>query len=385
VILLLAGLLVWVHPVSAPAWGFALWLGLWLRHPADWGWRRRVRVMLGLGGLFLAALSPFALNYLAHRQPGGQVSYAEGMAVIQAIYPERLGDALMNFARLLWSEGLAAGLAGLGLTLFLAKKRDTHLPLVLAWLAGILLVAVGVTGVERAVESALQILPLQTELVRALRYLAPLLLLFCLWPLALWDRGSPGNGASSSPATHPFALSAARFNHWLPRLAGLLLVSGWLVAHPLTNKLPLVAECLQQGALVCSPDRQEDEALFALQQTPRGTAVLAYNHEPEHEAVMMSTRYLAMRPLVFAASDIFLYSHPDVLERWLTINAEIQRIRATRDPDRRLDALLDLACATGAGVIWIDFDVNEAYLATLPVERLYLSQKYAVLRVTELK
>lgn len=382
VVMILAGLMVFLHPVSAPTWGFAIWLGLWLCHPAEWSPRKRLLVMLGLGGLFLLALAPFGLNYLAYQPKGRPENYAEVMNILLTIYPERLGDTLVKFSQLLWSEGLVIGLAGLGLTIYLTHKAGAvkeELPspkrggagrrglplLVLAWMAGLLLIAVGLTAVERAVEAALQILPLQTELIRALRYTIPLLLLFCLWPLTLLAGRTQNQGG-----------------RWLIRLAGILLVTGWLAAHPLTHKLPLVADCLQQGALVCSPNRQVDEVLSVLQQTPRGTAVLAYCQDPAHEALMMSTRYLAMRPLVFTSSDIFFnYTNAERLERWKSINAEFKRIRTLDNADRRLDALLALARSTGAGVIWTDFDVNESYLATLPLERLYLSQQFVVVRV----
>ena len=48
-LMIIGGLLVYVHPISAPAWGFAIWLSLWLLHPKGWNWKRRILVMLGLG------------------------------------------------------------------------------------------------------------------------------------------------------------------------------------------------------------------------------------------------------------------------------------------------------------------------------------------------
>src|SRR3990172_6936905 len=65
-LMIFAGLLVYVHPISAPAWGFAIWLSLWLLHPKEWNWRRRILVMLGLGLVFLIPLIPFAINYFSY-------------------------------------------------------------------------------------------------------------------------------------------------------------------------------------------------------------------------------------------------------------------------------------------------------------------------------
>ena len=56
--------------------------------------------------------------------------------------------------------------------------------MVLLWAAGIFLAAVVLPFGERLVEQALHIPPIDTELVRGMRYFVPLMLLFWLWPLA---------------------------------------------------------------------------------------------------------------------------------------------------------------------------------------------------------
>ena len=58
-VMLGAGILVFVHPVSTPAWGLALWLGFIPFLPIGWSLRKRIGVMLGLALLFLIATSPF--------------------------------------------------------------------------------------------------------------------------------------------------------------------------------------------------------------------------------------------------------------------------------------------------------------------------------------
>ncbi len=66
-LMVFSGLLVYVHPISAPAWGLAIWMGLWLCNPKKWTWKKRILGMLGLGILFLVVMLPFILNYLSYR------------------------------------------------------------------------------------------------------------------------------------------------------------------------------------------------------------------------------------------------------------------------------------------------------------------------------
>ena len=82
-LMLFAGLLVYVHPISAPAWGLAIWLSLWLLQPKGWSWKRRSLVMLGLGFLFLLVLTPYALNYLSYRGRDQSADYNTVMVILQ--------------------------------------------------------------------------------------------------------------------------------------------------------------------------------------------------------------------------------------------------------------------------------------------------------------
>jgi hypothetical protein len=57
-IMVAAGLLIYIHPVSTPAWGLALWLGFLPFLPARWSPTRSSLVMLGLGGVFFLVTLP---------------------------------------------------------------------------------------------------------------------------------------------------------------------------------------------------------------------------------------------------------------------------------------------------------------------------------------
>ena len=81
---------------------------------------------------------------------------------------------------------LPVALAGLVATWLLKKSDRTMLKVVLLWMAGLFTTSVLIPFAEQLIEQHFHILPIETELVRCIRYFVPLLLLFWIWPLAEW-------------------------------------------------------------------------------------------------------------------------------------------------------------------------------------------------------
>ena len=113
-------------PISAPAWGFAIWLSLWLFQPKEWSWKRRILVMLGLGVLFLAVLIPFAINYLSYRGRDQAADYNTVMAVLQAYSPANLLNIPAAFGTFLWNmtRSLLLPVALVGFVLTWLSEKD---------------------------------------------------------------------------------------------------------------------------------------------------------------------------------------------------------------------------------------------------------------------
>ncbi|HEX9028943.1 MAG TPA: hypothetical protein VF823_07205, partial [Anaerolineales bacterium] len=57
------GALVYLHPVSTPAWALAIWLGMWLFIPSGWSWIKRLGFMFVNGLVLMLVAAPFILNY----------------------------------------------------------------------------------------------------------------------------------------------------------------------------------------------------------------------------------------------------------------------------------------------------------------------------------
>ncbi len=187
-LMIIAGLMVFFHSISAPAWGLAIWLGLWLYHPASWKWPRRLGVMAGLGLLFLAALSPFVLIFLSYQSSGATTDYDLVMTIINTFQPKNILNVGAALADFLWAATrsllLPLALIGAAATWRIYRSDRKPVKMVLLWLAGIFITAILVPAAERVVEGYFRIPPIDTELVRGMRYLVPLMLIFWLWPLA---------------------------------------------------------------------------------------------------------------------------------------------------------------------------------------------------------
>ena len=371
-LMVFAGLLVYAHPISAPAWGLAIWLSLWLLQPKAWTWKRRVLVMLGLGLVFLAALTPFTLNYLSYRGRDQGADYTTVMTIIQTYMPANLLDVPAALAAFLWNMTrsllLPLALVGLVVTWLLKKSDRTPVKVVLLWMAGIFLTSIIVPFGERLVEARLQILPLETELVRCIRYFVPLLLLFWLWPLAELTQ---------------------RLEKPKIRLAvmalGVVLFAFWGGTHrPAVGDMLDTLACFTRGQLVCPTERPLDELILTLRaETQPGEGVLFFTEDVAYTSQTLSVRYEALRPMVYTQRDAGTYSYADrsALPAWLETTNQWEALRAMTDSSARFDGLVSLAESLKADYLVIDFPVAPETLSSLSVTVILQNDVYTLFKL----
>lgn len=328
--------------------------------------------MLGLGLLFLLALSPFAINFLGYQARGASPDYDLVMTVINTYLPENLLNipaALGNFISAA-TRSLLLPLALLGgfILLRFGRVEKRLIRMVLLWAAGIFLAAAVVPFVEHQVEAALRIPPIDTELVRAMRYFVPLMLLFWLWPLAeLAPRFS-----------NPQAGRAAL-------LVGILLLGGWTATHtPEGRRMLEATACLARGRLVCGETRDSAGMITALRsQTPDGARIFSFNESENITSNMLSIRYDALRPMVYTVRDagLFIYADRSVFKDWLEITRQVEGIRIMKDPAARLAQLAPLAKSLKADYLVIDFPATPAQIAAFPLELVWQNDTFTLARL----
>ena len=370
--MILAGLMVFLHSVSTPAIGLAIWLGLWAYHPRDWKLAKRLGVMAGLGLLFLLALSPFAINFLSYQTKGASPDYGLVMKVINTYLPENLLNipAALGSFLLAATRSLLLPLALLGgfILLRFGRAERRLVAMVLLWAAGIFLAAVVLPFTEHQLEAALRIAPIDTELARAIRYFVPLMLLFWLWPLAELAPRFMNPQASRSAL-----------------LLGILLLGGWTATHTPEGRRMLEATlCLAHGRLVCGETRDSAGLITTLrEQTPLDARIFSFNESESSTSNMLSIRYDALRPLVYTVRDagLFIYADRTAFKTWIETTQTMDSIRAQQDPTARLEKLVPLAESYHADYLVVDFKVTPDQIAAFPLDLVWQNDTYTLAKL----
>lgn len=386
-LMLLAGLLVYIHPISAPAWGLAIWLGLWALMPRLWTWKRRLLIMLGLGLIFLLALVPFAWNYLSYRSGDTAADYETVMTVLRTYWPKNLLDVPAALADFLWNatRSLLLPLAVPGMVLaiqsFLTARSQssilsddsrpeslTYKKVIFVWLSGLLVVSVLFPFTARLIEARLRLLPIETEFLRGIRYSVPLLLLFWLWPLAEW---------TSRPISPRLRLAVMAL--------GVLLVGFWgMTNRPAVGDMLEAARCLARGRFVCAAPRPLDDLILALRdKTVPGASVLFFTQDPGRTSQTLTVRYLALHPLVYTPRDVGLlgYGNRAALQSWLATTRQVEALRLETDETARLSGIVSLAQSLGADYLALDFVPPAETLEWLPITLVLQNEVYTLLKL----
>jgi hypothetical protein len=275
-----AGLLVYVHPVSAPAWGVAILLGLWFSAPTLSIWQRFKKAFLS-GIVFLLVIAPFAVNYLMtffHSQSENyeqvfkilsyrfMLGYLDLPLALKMFYEQVIASSLVNKGIWLWAG------VGFGLATYLNRKKlaENRLPYILAsWWIGLLLISVVVPVTEHEILKRLHRTPLEFDLIRGLRYSIPLLWIVSFWALSeIHDKLR--ERVSSAPSTSARLLALATV------VLGVGMTVAWGGQKQFITDTDSTFTCWAQGTFTCPEVKGTGRADFldaVRDLTPQGSSI----------------------------------------------------------------------------------------------------------------
>jgi len=348
VLMVLAGVLMYVHPVSTPVWALAVWAGLWFGFERDWSFQRRIGWMCLCGGAFLVVAGPFVFNYLSTYEHGETLDYERVYAILKARYLPGYFDlpqGLRVFCSTLAREPLFfMGIFAVG-AIAIRKKTEAGkavFNLMVVWFCVLLLFSVAFPLAEQAICRKLKLMPPEVDLIRNIRYLV-LFLEIAVFAL-LWPRVFPKS-----------------FFGWL-RLTVFAVCYFAIVVpgfHASNGVLSVLDSAGGRNYFRASARDQfyRDMLSDVAHLTAPGTSILAYG-----EHFPLALRYAALRPVVYTYKDggvLGYANHRDLLE-WDSARGKFQELQKTLGIVARDEQLIMLAFELNAEALVLPFELSLA-------------------------
>ena len=332
-VIALAGFGMYLHPVSAPIWGVAIWLGFLVYLPASWSWAKKIFVLLGTGLIFVIIIIPFAFNFFTYHAPSQTQDHQRVLELIKSCFCPGFLDLSQTLVAFITDPLLVWLFFCLLFSLLYLTRQYQEKRLVgllWAWLMGIILTAVIIPIADQAISRVLQRIPFELDLIRGLRFIVPLSLIATFLALATWR-------ASASGLWH----------RW-PFLVFALIL---LISTQKNTIAPLFRPFKQTGFWQTSP-RQRDlqEALEFLRCQPIANGPVL-SLLPRHQT--LAIRYYSLKPLAYCLKDgpTFAYANHAGLLVWQEISLQLKQFLTTQLPSNKITELL--SWAKSLGVAWV--------------------------------
>ncbi|MBF0610129.1 MAG: hypothetical protein HQL55_03255 [Magnetococcales bacterium] len=341
---MLLGASSFVHQISVPFVGFALWCSLFAFRPPNWRWIPFLGMLTLVGLAFLAGMIPFEIKIIMDSMASGEeaVNYQDAMAAFTFLYGKNVpvylqpwGVIKQTVLAILTTPGLIVtlliGMAGVIANLlgYLGERRFG---------VGMVLLSLGLVFVSGAVPLAERYwmdmhekLPVLKDGPRNLVYLLPIMLV------------------SAFVTIHRLGERYTRPH--LALLVAALLTGAWWSAgihqgqiYPIAN-MGEYTQCLKELHLVCLP-REDNEIDFvkALQQRiPYKGRIFAYGHT-------YRLKVMLHRPMVFSKKDVQLqyYISKKKMVEGFRLLQRIQLVENNPDPFQQIAGVKQIATELGA-------------------------------------
>ena len=361
------GILFYFHALSGIAIGLMIWFGLMFSPLPNISRKKHLLYIVLSGIAFLVFFVPLIDFYFTNvtsislnstsEQP--LIPYDIAYPYFFAIFNDLLNinTVFTGFISQMTSYLLLPlGLIGMIGTLYLASDDDKkRAKFISYWFAAIILISIIIPWIEHFIESKLQILPIQIDSARNLRYTIPIFYIFIFWFIRL-------------VLTKHF--SSKKIFHATVAVIGLLLVCGFAWnANRLAPQYGYVYEnvfineinCLKKGQLFCpTPYEQESRRVikYIRDELPQESVFISVPDYRLSDAI----RYGGLKSVALSNGDvsrtIFLDMQKsmelgEVSKKWnkiLTYDSAIDQ----------LDGFVSLACENNASHILIDSSYQDS-------------------------
>jgi hypothetical protein len=340
--MVVCGLSLYLHPVSAPSIALAIWVAMFLSKPVGTGWATHTSRLFVAGMVFILICLPFLITFASGFPSSASIGDNEASGLAGRLLAENVGpqyyDVRVAIGQLI--EGGGSGLSWgwtasvwfAGLIGFLAidriwpayredSKRLRIFCLVL------LIASAGLCSIDQTIAHLAGRRPYQVDLIRNIRYLLPCMMLFAFWLLAAVSRKF-----FSFPLVRPLLLTI-----------GVVITVSWWIRFP--TPLVRAAEAALEGD---APDhkaiKQNREIIRRLAQLPPSSTILPIfpiSAEGPGQLVGLAIRYGAFQPVAYLPKDLnFLaYSGSSQLRGWFDATNQLKAIVGITDVAQAHDAL----------------------------------------------
>ncbi len=329
-ILLLTGLLTYVHAVSAPAWSIAIVLSLWFLPPrSESAGKKRKYILVSLL-LFILILLPFAMQYLRSASNTGvnEIDFSEVRSIFEYRLPDGQIDfnvAIRDFLAIMTTDiphkflMLFSAISLLVMN-FVTRKSEVGKRVFAAslWAVGIFIGSVIFTMFDYGIANALGRSPIQDQFIRSLRNFIPISYIFFLWPFAILYQ----------------KIKVVSIYQKIIKIMPVLICAVFLFVWGMTNEfkdIPVISStvnCWKEGKIVCPANEELGERAEFYTKIKELT--------PENSSIFgedLAIRYFSLRPMAFSKKDggIFTLTNHAALLEWYDLSLQYDEIMKLKD------------------------------------------------------
>lgn len=331
------GLLTYVHPPSALAWGFAIWLGYVLYLPTSWNIAKKTAFLIVLGIVYVGAASALIYPVLLNKEITVGRALSLLMSAFTAAGGGQVSDPQVSWRGFVYDIGgywfVPAGLLGaLVLIVVLDGETRREVLLLVSWLLSLTFVAVGMPLLEARLSARFSFPRPPINLADNLQYTIPLMQIACLGFLFAVFRTLP-----AILRIFPIALATFVVYHYANRSQTIDHASATIIAW-------------REGQLVPSPPPGWEEKTHMLNKIRDTVPPLKKVVVDEMELNPSAVRYYALRPLAFTTNDggAFFLRDSEAISTWSRRNEDYEHIEKIADPGDKLQSMSAFATAAGA-------------------------------------